>query len=111
MAPKRPGPASAYLGAYQDKAGDWLDGSGTYRLRVPPHPPVSLFWSLTVYDVDTRCLIRNPERIADRSSRMSLRTNDDGSVDVFCGPKAPAGFEENWIPTVAGRNWFAYFRF
>jgi hypothetical protein len=30
---------------------------------------------------------------------------------VDCGPKAPAGFEQNWIPTVPGRNWFAYFRF
>jgi len=27
------------------------------------------------------------------------------------GPKPPAGFEKNWIPTVPGRNWFAYFRF
>jgi len=111
MAPKRPGPASAYLGTYQDKAGDWLDGSHTYRLRVPADAPVSLFWSLTAYDVDTRCLIRNPEKIADRSSRMNLRTNDDGSVDVYCGPNAPAGFEANWIPTVPDRNWFAYFRF
>ena len=26
-------------------------------------------------------------------------------------PKAPPGFEKNWIPTVHGRNWFADFRF
>ena len=77
---------------------------------MPADAPVSLSWSLTVYDVDTRCLIRNPEKIADRSSRMNLRTNDDGSTDVYCGPNAPAGFEENWIPTVPGRSWFAYFR-
>jgi hypothetical protein len=32
-------------------------------------------------------------------------------VDIYCGPKAPAGFESNWIPTVPGKNWFAYFRF
>jgi hypothetical protein len=31
-------------------------------------------------------------------------------VDIYCGPKAPAGFEKNWIPTVPGKNWFAYFR-
>jgi len=36
---------------------------------------------------------------------------DDGSVDIYCGPTAPAGFEKNWIPTVPGKNWFAYFRF
>jgi hypothetical protein len=111
MAPKHPGPSSAYLSAYRDKAGQWLDGGKSYRLHVPPHPPIELFWSVTLYDVDTRALIRNPERIADRSSRMELRKNPDGSVDIYCGPKAPAGYEKNWIPTAPGRNWFAYFRF
>jgi hypothetical protein len=111
MAPKRPGPSSAYLGAYKDKAGRWLDGGSSYRLRVPPNAPIKLFWSVTVYDVDTRALILNEPKIADRSSRMDLRKNDDDSVDIYCGPKAPTGFEKNWIPTVPGRNWFAYFRF
>ena len=32
------------------------------------------------------------------------------SVDISCGPTAPAGFEANWIPTVSGKSWFAYFR-
>jgi hypothetical protein len=111
MAPKRSGPSSAYLGAYKDKAGRWLDGGTSYRLRVPPNTPIKLFWSVTVYDADTRALILNEQKIADRSSRMDLRKNQDGSVDIYCGPKAPAGFEKNWIPTVSGKNWFAYFRF
>jgi hypothetical protein len=111
MAPKRPGPSSAYLGAYKDKTGRWLDGGTSYRLRVPPNPPIKLFWSVTVYDVDTRALILNEQKIADRSSRMDLSKNKDGSVDIHCRPKAPVGFEKNWIPTVPGKNWFAYFRF
>jgi hypothetical protein len=111
MAPKRPGPSSAYLSAYKDKAGQWLDGGNSYRLRVPANPPIELFWSVTLYDVDTRALILNEQKIADRSSRMDLRKNADGSVDIYCGPKVPAGFEKNWIPTVAGKDWFAYFRF
>jgi len=111
MAPKRPGKSSAYLSAYKDNHGEWLDGGSSYRLRVPPKPPVELFWSVTLYDVDTRALILNEQKIADRSSRMDLRKNDDGSVDIYCGPNPPAGFEKNWIPTVPGKNWFAYFRF
>jgi len=111
MAPKRPGPSSAYLSAYKDKAGRWLDGGTSYRLRVPADAPIKLFWSVTLYDVDTRALILNQQKIADRSSRMDLRKNEDGSVDIYCGPRTPAGFEKNWIPTVPGRNWFAYFRF
>jgi len=111
MAPKHPGPSSAYLSAYKDKTGDWLDGGKSYRLRVPPNAPVQLFWSVTLYDVDTRALIHNPQKVADRSSRMELRANADGSFDIYTGPKAPKGFEKNWIPTVPGKNWFAYFRF
>jgi hypothetical protein len=111
MAPKRPGPGSAYLSAYKDKAGKWLDGGTSYRLRVPPNAPIKLFWSVTVYDIDTRALIKNDQKVGDRSSRMDLRKNDDGSIDIYTGPKAPAGFEKNWIPTVPGKNWFAYFRF
>jgi len=111
MAPKRPGPSSAYLGAYTDKSGGWLDGGRSYRLHVPPDAPAKLFWSVTLYDVDTRSLLVNDQKIADRSSRMDLKKNADGSVEIYCGPESPAGFEANWIPTVPGRSWFAYFRF
>jgi hypothetical protein len=110
MSPKRPGPSSAYLGAYRDKDGDWLDGAHTYRLRVPADPPAKLFWSLTLYNLDTRSLIRNDQQVADRSSRMDLRRNADGSTEIRCGPSAPEGFAQNWIPTVPGKGWFAYFR-
>jgi len=33
---------------------------------------LSLFWSVTLYDIDTRALIVNDQKIADRSSRMDL---------------------------------------
>ena len=69
------------------------------------------FWSVTLYDLDTRCPIQNKEQIADRDSRQpDLRTNPDGSVDLYFSPAAPAGFAENWIPTVPGQAWFAAFR-
>jgi hypothetical protein len=111
MASKTPGVGSVYLGAYKDGDGEWLDGGNTYRLRVPANAPVKQFWSLTVYDVDTRCLIRNPQQSADRSSyEPDLVKNPDGTVDLYVGPKAPAGFESNWIPSVPGKAWFCYFR-
>jgi hypothetical protein len=111
MQSKTPGKDQIYLGAYKDKDGDWLDGARSYRLRVPPNAPAAAFWSITVYDVSTRCLIDNEQRMADRSSRMDLRENDDGSVEIYIGPVPPAGWEQNWIPTVPGRAWFTYFRF
>ncbi len=111
MVTKTPGIGQVYLGSYKDKDGNWLDGANTYRLHVPPNAPVEQFWSLTIYDVDTRSLINNPQQLADRSSRQSdLLKNADGSVDLYVGPAAPKGFEKNWIPSVPGRAWFAYFR-
>jgi hypothetical protein len=111
MVTTAPGVGSVYLGTYKDKDGDWLDGAESYRLHVPPKAPVTQFWSLTVYDVATRCLIDNKEERADRSSRHAdLVKNADGSVDLYVGPKAPAGFEKNWIPTLPGKAWFPYFR-
>ena len=44
-------------------------------------------------------------------SRKALVANADGSIDLHFGPSAPAGEEGNWLPTLPGRGWFAYFRF
>ena len=46
---------------------------------VLPKAPAAAFWSTTVYDVATRCVIDNKQPIADKSSRMELLVNDDGS--------------------------------
>ncbi len=110
MVTKTPGVGQAYLSTYRDAQGHAFDGSKTYRLRVPADPPAKQFWSVTVYDTGTRGIIQNDKKIADRSSRQDLVTNDDGSVDIYLAPQAPKGFENNWIPTVPGRSWFVYFR-
>ena len=31
--------------------------------------------------------------------------NEDGSVDVWFGPKAPEGREPNWVQTLPGKGW------
>jgi hypothetical protein len=50
-----------------------------------------------------------------RSSRSSqspdLQANEDGSVDVYFGPRAPKGKEGNWVPTKAGGSFEVLFRF
>lgn len=107
-----PGKGQIYLGSYRDSDNDWLDGGTNYVLKVPANVPAAEFWSLTVYDVSTRAPIRNDQRIADRSSRMDLTQNADGSITLYIGPNKPSGDAvKNWIPTVAGRAWFPYFRF
>ena len=40
-----------------------------------------------------------------------MPTNADGSVDLYFGPKPPAGKpEKNSIKTLPGKGWFTYFR-
>jgi len=111
MMSKTPGFGQAYLGGYLDKDGRPFDGGQNYRLHVPPNPPARQFWSVTLYDIDTRGLVQNKEQIADRNPRQpGLVTNADGSVDLYFAPTVPKGFEHNWIPTTPGRSWFAWFR-
>lgn len=99
-----------YLEAAKDAQGQWLDGSKTYQLRIPPNAPVAQFWSFTVYDNETRCFV-DTGVAPDRSSRDNIVKNADGSVDLYFGPKAPAGKPEtNWIKTIPGKDWFTYFR-
>jgi len=110
MATKVPGVGQTYLEATKDRDGNWLDGGKTYRLRVDAHVPAKQFWSVTAYDNESRCFIDNQEEIADRSSRLDLIRNADGSTDIFFGPTAPTGMEKNWVPTLPGKGWFTYFR-
>ena len=111
MMSKTPGLGQAYLAAYTDKSGAWLDGGRNYRLRVPVGVPAKNFWSATVYDSGTRCLIDNNQGRGDRGSRDPLKINPDGSIDLWFGPKTPKTGDANWVQTIAGRPWFVYFRF
>ena len=105
------GKGQVYLTSYKDNDGDWLDGARNYTLHIPPNAPAELFWSLTLYEVDGRDIIHNQYKVTDRSSRMDLLTNQDGSVDLYFGPDEPTGKKQNWIPTEAGRAFFAMLRF
>jgi hypothetical protein len=55
-------------------------------------------------------LIRDQSRASHSSQNVGLQKNGDGSVDIYFGPKAPAGKETNWVPTVAGGGFEVLFR-
>jgi hypothetical protein len=47
-----------------------------------------------------------------RSSQTpGIQKNPDGSVEIYFGPKAPAGKESNWVYTAPGKQWVSIFRF
>jgi hypothetical protein len=110
-APKKLGAATFYLGQTIDAAGNPLRGEKTYHLHVPANPPAKQYWAVTVYDAVTCCFIKEAPVLALDSYNPDMKRNDDGSVDIYFGPKAPAGKEANWIYTAPNKGWWTYFRF
>ncbi|MEY2615468.1 MAG: hypothetical protein QOH78_1241 [Verrucomicrobiota bacterium] len=106
MTMKMVGEGSQYAGAFIDAKGNPLDGSKTYSLHMPPNIPAKAFWSFTLYDNQTRSMLQTDQQSpAVGSLTKGLLTNADGSVDVYFGPKAPAGKEANWVQTIPGKGW------
>jgi hypothetical protein len=112
MAMKLIGKGSKYAWGYMDSEGDYLDGSKTYRLNIPKDPPALKFWSIAVYDPQTRSMLQTDQPIPTKASwrDTDMIVNEDGSFDLYLGPKAPAGKEANWIQTVKGKGWFCVLR-
>jgi hypothetical protein len=107
---KRLGTAQFYLLNPRDKDGNGYVGSLTYRMHVPPNAPMEQYWSVTVYDRQTHALVRNMPRASRASNAADVKKNSDGSIDVYFGPKAPAGKEANWVPTDPRRGFELLFR-
>lgn len=114
--PKKLGAGTFYLMGLRDSAGRLFDGQSTYRLRVPADVPAREFWSAIVYDADTKAFACvGPCEQATNAVGLSsfnkpdMKQNADGSVDIYFGPSAPAGFEKNWV-TTAGNSFFLIFR-
>jgi len=111
MVQKVVGAGSQYIMAARDAGGAFLDGAKAYRLHLPPNPPVKEFWSIVVYDTQSRSGLQNGQKFPSASQYTGPVVNGDGSVDVYFGPHAPQGKEKNWIATVPGKGWFTYLRF
>ena len=108
---RAPGAGSLYWLADRDDRGLFLDGGKTYRLVVPQPVPAKLFWSVTVYDAQTRSEIKTDQDKAALRSLFELKGDPKGApLTLTFGPKAPESQDDRWIKTIPGRGWFAYFR-
>lgn len=111
MVLKTVGEGSQYIWTLRDATGNFLDGAKNYRLHIPPHIPVKNFWSVVVYDAQSRSLLRNGEPFPSLSQYTGPQSNSDSSIDMYFGPEIPKGKEKNWIRTVPGKGWFVLMRF
>ena len=110
FSPKVLGAGQFYLLNISDRAGKPLEGSKTYRLTVPANAPIEQYWSATIYDRQTHALIKTMSRPSLASNDTAVQKNADGSVDIYFGPKGPAGKESNWVPTDPTRQFESLFR-
>lgn len=111
MAARMVGKGSQYAFNSADKSGDDLLGAKSYRLRIPANVPAKDFWSVVVYDPQTRSELQTSQQFPSKNNkRDELIVNADGSAELYFGPEAPQGKEANWIQTVPGKSWFLILR-
>jgi hypothetical protein len=111
MAAKFIGKGSQYAFGDKDKDGNYLYGDKNYKLHIPANVPAKDFWSVVVYDPQTRSQLQTEQRFPSKNNKKAgLVKNKDGSVDLYFGPKAPEGKKGNWIQTVPGKGWFVLIR-
>jgi hypothetical protein len=108
---KRLGVGQFYLVDLRDRDGNLFRSDRTYRMRVPAGVPVSQYWSVTMYDGEDHTFIRGNTKYSVSSQIPGLLVNDDGTVDVYFGPRAVKGLEANFIETGASETFELMFRF
>lgn len=98
-------PATQYLMSMADNNGNLLEAGKLYKINIPTKIPVKQFWALTVYNRDTMSFIYSPSERTTLSSYDldKMKKEADGSVNIYVGPQAPHGLENNWIPTSGKR--------
>jgi hypothetical protein len=83
-----------------DDAGRPLDGANKYTVHFDKGatPPVSAFWSITLYDAEGFQVANSLDRFA-VASWMPFVTNPDGSLDLYFQNVSPGKDKEaNWLP-------------
>jgi hypothetical protein len=105
------GKGSQYAAVFVDTDGAALDGSNTYKVHLPPKIPVKEYWSLVLYDSQTRSMLQTDQQFPTIGSQTKgFVVNSDTSVDVYMGPKVPSGKESNWLQTEPGKGFSVILR-
>lgn len=89
----------------RDANGEFIHGSNTYKLHLPPDPPAELFWAVTAYNVTDGTMTEAAQLLPSVNGFNKVASNSDGSVDIWFAPDKPADVSTcNWIQTVKGRD-------
>ena len=66
---KTPGVGSQYVMANQDKDGNYLDGAKNYKLNIPAKVPAKDFWSVVLYDPQTRSELQTSQPFPGKNNK------------------------------------------
>ncbi len=98
------GQGSKYPNTMADADGELLNGSNQYKLHLPPNIPAALYWAVTAYNPVDGTMPETSQPFPSRNQFDKVKTNGDGSVDIYFGPTKPAAATaENWIQTIPDR--------
>ncbi len=96
---------SVYPMSLKDAEGKDYSGANKYVMHFPKGqlPPAHGFWSLTMYDENV-FFVANPLNRYSISPRQNLKSNPDGSIDLYLQSSSPgADIETNWLPAPTGK--------
>jgi hypothetical protein len=96
---------AVYPTSLKDADGNDYDGANKYVVHFAKGqtPPAQGFWSITMYDAEY-FFVANPINRYSVSARQNLKSNADGSVDIYVQKDSPgADKEANWLPAPAGK--------
>lgn len=110
-----PGVGSQYLMGFLDADGKAFDGAKTYKVTLPKGIPAAAFWSLTLYDNQTRSMLQTPQRYPRAGSQSypspAAEAASDGTTTVYFAPTQPKDAARgNWIQTDPAKGWFTILR-
>lgn len=109
------GIGSQYLINNVDSKGNPLDGGRTYKVTFPKGIPAERFWSVTIYNMQTRSIIQTDQQFPRAGSQSfptpAAQENEDGSTTLYYGPTKPASAPDgNWVQTNSNEGWFQILR-
>ncbi len=98
---------ASYIAWHKDSNGNAINtANASYKVtfKKGQTPDNKYFWSITMYNMPHRFLVANSlNRYSIGSRSKQLKTNADGSIDIYISKKSPGkALESNWLPAPDG---------
>lgn len=105
------GAGSKYPFTARDADGKFLEGSHTYKLRLPPNAPAALFWAVSAYNITDGTMPETKQLLPSTNGYYDIPKQPDGSIEIWFGPDKPTDVADAaFIQTIPGRHFLVALR-